>query len=83
MVVASHSSSLPHAEWTIAVADEAGTARIATAIAASLKAGQIVTLSGDLGAGKTAFARALIRNLTGDPALEVPSPTFTLMQFYE
>ena len=76
-------SALPQAEWTIAVDDEAGTARIATAIAASLKAGEIVTLSGDLGAGKTAFARALIRNLTGDPALEVPSPTFTLMQFYD
>ncbi len=83
MVVASHTSPLPHAEWTMTVTDEAGTARIATAIAASLKAGQIVTLSGELGAGKTAFARALIRNLTGDSALEVPSPTFTLMQFYD
>lgn len=83
MVPASSLSALPKAEWTIAVDDEPGTARIATAIAASLKAGEIVTLSGDLGAGKTAFARALIRNLTGDPALEVPSPTFTLMQFYD
>lgn len=83
MVLAPHPSSLPRATWTLSVEDEAGTARIATAIAASLKAGQIVTLSGDLGAGKTAFARALIRNLTGDPALDVPSPTFTLMQLYD
>jgi N-acetylmuramate 1-kinase len=83
MNLATSSKPMPHAEWTILVEDEAGTQRIATAIAASLKAGQIVTLSGDLGAGKTAFARALIRNLTGNPLLDVPSPTFTLMQFYD
>ena len=43
----------------------------------------MITLSGDLGAGKTTFARALIRHLAGDPTVEVPSPTFTLMQAYE
>jgi N-acetylmuramate 1-kinase len=42
-----------------------------------------LTLTGDLGSGKTTFARALIRGLLGDPAVEVPSPTFTLMQVYE
>ena len=40
-------------------------------------------MSGDLGVGKTELARAVIRHLVDDPALEVPSPTFTLVQYYE
>jgi hypothetical protein len=45
--------------------------------------GDVITLSGDLGAGKTAAARAMIRYLAGDDTVEVPSPTFTLAQTYD
>jgi tRNA threonylcarbamoyladenosine biosynthesis protein TsaE len=55
---------------------------LAARLAPQLKAGDVVTLRGDLGAGKTAFARALINALSPTPQ-EVPSPTFTLVQTYE
>ena len=42
-----------------------------------------MALEGPLGAGKSAFARAMVRALLGDPKAEVPSPTFTLVQPYE
>jgi N-acetylmuramate 1-kinase len=69
--------------FTVALPDERATARFAMDIAAALEPGDLVTLSGDLGAGKTTFARALIRHLAGDDGIEVPSPTFTLLQNYE
>ena len=69
--------------WYLDVADEAATASLAADIASLVRPGDLVTLSGELGTGKTTFARALIRNLVGDPELEVPSPTFTLIQVYE
>jgi tRNA threonylcarbamoyl adenosine modification protein YjeE len=63
--------------------DEAATGRFAADLAAILKPGDIVALSGHLGAGKSALARAILRELAGDPALEAPSPTFTLVQSYD
>ncbi|WP_395445051.1 tRNA (adenosine(37)-N6)-threonylcarbamoyltransferase complex ATPase subunit type 1 TsaE [Caulobacter sp. UC70_42] len=62
--------------------DEAATQALGRTLAASLRAGDAVCLTGPLGAGKSTLARALIRALT-TPDEEVPSPTFTLVQFYE
>ena len=69
--------------FSVVLPDEHATHRLAVDIANSLAAGDVVTLSGDLGAGKTTFARALIRYLAGDRSIEVPSPTFTLVQIYD
>ena len=76
-------SSPTTATWRLDVEDETELGALAVEIAGLVRAGDLVTLSGDLGAGKTALARALIRRLCDDPALETPSPTFTLMQIYE
>jgi tRNA threonylcarbamoyl adenosine modification protein YjeE len=69
--------------FTVALADETATAHLMADLALLISAGDVITLSGDLGAGKTAAARAMIRYLAGDDELEVPSPTFTLAQSYE
>jgi hypothetical protein len=69
--------------FSVALANETATAHLMADLALLIGPGDIITLSGDLGAGKTAAARALIRYLANDDALEVPSPTFTLAQSYE
>jgi tRNA threonylcarbamoyladenosine biosynthesis protein TsaE len=68
-----HSLSLPGAD---------ATARLGAAIAPRLEPGETVLLYGPLGMGKSTLARGLIRTLTR-PDEDVPSPTFTLVQFYE
>src|SRR5579872_6397333 len=70
------------AEGDFRLEDEAATARLGAAVAKALAAGEAVCLWGPLGAGKSTLARGLIRALTS-PQEEVPSPTFTLVQFYE
>src|ERR1700761_48367 len=69
--------------FSLALASETATASLMADLALLIGAGDVITLSGDLGAGKTAAARALIRYLANDMEIEVPSPTFTLAQSYD
>ena len=71
---------------TIPLANPAATEALAASYAARLAPGDVIALTGDLGAGKTVFARALIRSLgraVGNDIDHVPSPTFTLVQLYD
>lgn len=65
----------------IKLTDEPATLALGAAIAPHLRIGDVLALRGDLGAGKTCFARGVITALIG-PA-EVPSPTYTLVQVYD
>jgi tRNA threonylcarbamoyladenosine biosynthesis protein TsaE len=70
------------AKHTLLLPLENDTVRFAAHIADILKSGDTLLLSGEIGAGKSAFSRALIRAKAG-AEIEVPSPTFTLVQTYE
>ena len=65
----------------IALPDLEATGRLGARIAAGLRKGDAVALQGDLGAGKTTLARAILKALAVEES--VPSPTFTLVQTYE
>jgi N-acetylmuramate 1-kinase len=62
---------------------EAATNRLGSDLARAAKVGDLILLDGDLGAGKSTLARAFLRGLYDNPELEVPSPTYTLVQHYD
>jgi tRNA threonylcarbamoyladenosine biosynthesis protein TsaE len=68
-------------ERTVPLPDLAATRSLGARIAACLSVGDAVALQGELGAGKTTLARAILEALGVEE--EVPSPTFTLVQYYE
>lgn len=72
---------MTHPVLTLALAGEADTAALGERLGDIARPGDVIALYGDLGAGKTTLARALIRTLMG-PETEAPSPTFTLVQTY-
>ncbi|ENN95377.1 hypothetical protein BVtw_00870 [Bartonella vinsonii subsp. berkhoffii str. Tweed] len=63
--------------------NEEATQIFAHDLALALKPGDLVTLQGDLGTGKSTIARTIIHTLAKDDTLDVPSPTFTLAQSYQ
>jgi tRNA threonylcarbamoyladenosine biosynthesis protein TsaE len=63
--------------------DLAATENLARQLASVARAGDSILLEGPLGAGKTALARAFLRAAADDPQMEVPSPSFTLVQIYD
>ena len=69
--------------WVREDADLADLARLAAYLSLDVHPGDVIALEGDLGAGKTTFARSLIGCLSEGGVTEVPSPTFTLIQCYE
>ena len=79
------SSSLGSTQWSFTFdhLSEAASAAFAADIAPLLQQGDVLALEGDLGMGKSFFARALLRARADDPLMEVPSPTFTLVQGYD
>jgi tRNA threonylcarbamoyladenosine biosynthesis protein TsaE len=68
-------------DLTYDLPDAEATGRLGAAVALALRPGEAVCLTGPLGAGKSTLARALVRALT-TPHEDVPSPTFTIVQFY-
>lgn len=73
---------MPAQRLSISLPDADATAEHAALLGAALQPGDVILLSGVVGAGKTHFARALIQSQLSTPE-DVPSPTFTLVQTYE
>jgi len=81
MLPRSRAAGIQTAMTTIDLPDEKATGALAARLAGLARPGDVIALSGELGAGKTSFARAFIRARGGGEG--VPSPTFTLVQTYE
>ena len=69
-------------QFSLTLLSPEATTELAVSLANHLSAGDVILFTGDIGAGKTHFARALIQSLLPEPE-GVPSPTFTLVQIYE
>lgn len=67
----------------ITLPDLTATEALAARLASIARPGDCILLQGPLGAGKTALARAFLRAAAGNPDMEVPSPSFTLLQIYD
>jgi tRNA threonylcarbamoyladenosine biosynthesis protein TsaE len=74
---------ITHMPRIVSLPDLAATEALAAKLAALARPGDCILLEGQLGAGKTALARAFLRTAADDPVLEVPSPSFTLVQIYD
>lgn len=70
------------ATQTVVLPDEAATTAFGITLASQLIPGDLITLSGELGSGKTSLARAIVRALMHDDIMDVPSPSFALVQPY-
>ena len=69
-------------QFSLTLSSPEATSELAVNLANRLSAGDVILFTGDIGAGKTHFSRALIQSLLAEPE-DVPSPTFTLVQIYE
>ena len=69
--------------FSFSLPNEAATGRLGASLAKRLRPRDVVALQGGLGVGKTTLARAILRAASGDPALIVPSPSFTLVEIYD
>lgn len=85
------SKESPHSQKPVKfLSNEGETCRFATDLSNTIKTilpnlnyGLLILLSGDLGTGKSVFSRAFLRSYLDNPELNVPSPTFTLVQLYD
>lgn len=68
---------------SLTLKDAAASEALGARLAPLLRPRDVVSLQGDLGAGKTTLARGLLRALANDPEMDVPSPTFTLVEVYD